>query len=237
MLKKKIFHCAVFITLTILNANPAFAASPVQTEHFRIMSFGGSVPHEKLKRIGQDLESAYADILTFLGVDPYKSGKIDVSVHLKPRAGRNLRASAGAAHIDLDADFNDIKLLRHELAHIVIHKPLPSAPRWFHEGLAQYIGSGDIRLSNRDSSPPLKNFSFTRLEADFGAGKSEGDAYYYAWSIVSYLMDVYGKEKLKQVFKESGFFKDKFANAYGAGLKDVEQKADYIFDKYRPCAR
>lgn len=234
MLKNKIFYCAVFITLTILNANPAFAASPVQTGHFRIMSFGGSVSQEKLKRIGQDLESAYADILTFLGVDPYKSGKIDVSVHLKPRAGGNLRASAGAAHIDLDADLSDPELLRHELAHIVIHNPLPSAPRWFHEGLAQYIGSGDIRQSKWDPCPPFKDFSFTRLEAKFGASKSEDDAYYYAWSIVSYLMDVYGKEKLKKVFKESGFFKDRFAKAYGAGLKEIEQKADYIFDKYRP---
>jgi len=220
----------------MLNASPAFAASPVKTEHFRIMAFGGSVPQEKLKKIGQDLESAYADILSFLGVDPYKSGKIDISVHLTPQSGRSLRASAGEAHIDLDADFNDTELLRHELAHIVIHKPLPSAPRWFHEGLAQYIGSGDIRQGKWDPSPPFKDFSFTRLEARFGASRSEDNAYYYAWSIVSYLMDVYGNEKLKLIFKESGFFKDRFAKAYGAGLKDIEQKADYIFGKYKSNA-
>lgn len=232
-----ILYSAVFVILTLINAGTVSAASPVQTEHFRIMAFGGTVPEEKLKRIGQNLESAYADIFTFLGVDPYKSGKIEVSVYLKPQAGRGLRASAGEAHINLDADFNDMGLLRHELTHIVIHKPLPSAPRWFHEGLAQYIGSGDIRQSNWNSRPPFKDFSFTRLEANFGASKSEDDAYYYAWSIVSYLMDVYGKEKLKQVFKESGFFKDRFAKAYGVGLKDIEQKADYIFNKYKPNAR
>ncbi len=233
----KILYSVVFITLIIGSVDLVFAASPVQTEHFRIMSFGGSVPQEKLKRIGQDLESAYADILTFLGVDPYKSGKIDVSVYLKPQAGRNVRASAGAARINLDADFNNPGLLRHELAHIVIHKPLPSAPRWFHEGLAQYIGSGDIRQGSWNSRPPFKDFSFTRLEANFGASRTEEDAYYYAWSIMSYLIDVYGKEKLKQVFKESGFFKDRFANAYGVGFKDVEQKADDIFNKYKPNAR
>ncbi len=233
----KILYSAVFIILTVFSAGLALASSPVQTGHFRIMGFGGTIPEEKLKKIGQDLEAAYAEILTFLGVDPYKSGKIEVSVYLKPQAGSALRASASAAHIDVDADFNDIGLLKHELTHIVIHKPLPSAPRWFHEGLALYIEYGDIRDDNRDPRPPLKDFSFTRLEANFGASKSEGDAYYYAWSIMSYLMDVYGKEKLKQVFKESGFFKDRFAKAYGAGLKDVEQKADYIFGKYKPNAQ
>ncbi len=233
----KILYSAVFVILTLVSAGSVFAASPVQTEHFRIMAFGGSVPQEKLKKIGEDLESAYADILTFLGVDPYKSGKIEVSVYLKPQAGSGLRASAGEAHINLDADFNNAGLLRHELAHIVIHKPLPSAPRWFHEGLALYIEYGDVRNYNTQSKPPLKDFSFTRLEANFGASRTEADAYYYAWSIMSYLVDVYGKERLKQVFKESGPFKDKFAKAYGVGLKDIEQKADYIFDNYKPNAR
>lgn len=234
MPNNKVFHSAVFITLTIVSAGLAFAASPVQTEHFRIMGFGGTVPQEKLKKIGEDLESAYADIFTFLGVDPYKSGKIEVSVYLKPQAGKGRRASAGEAHINLDADFNDMELLRHELTHIVIHKPMPSAPRWFHEGLAQYIGTGDIRDVIWKTRPPFKDFSFTRLEANFFADKSESDAYYYSWSIVSYLVDVYGKEKLKQVFKESGSFGDKFAKAYGVKLKDVEQKSEEIFGKYKP---
>lgn len=237
MPKNKIFYSAVFITLIIFSAGMVLAASPVRTEHFRLMAFGGSIPEEKLKKIGEDLESAYADILTFLGVDPYKSGKIEVSVYLKPQAGSGLRASAGAAHIDLDADFNNPGLLRHELAHIVIHKPLPSAPRWFHEGLALYIEYGDIRNYNTQSKPPLKDFSFTRLEANFGASRTEADAYYYAWSIMSYLVDVYGKEKLKQVFKESGPFKDRFAKAYGVEFKDVEKKSEDIFNKYKPNAR
>lgn len=231
MPKNKIFHSAVFIALIMVSAGTALAALSIQTEHFRVMSFKGTVPQGQLEKIGQNLESAYADILTFLGVDPYKSGKIEVRVY---QAGSGVRASAGEAHMSLGADFNDMELLRHELTHIVIHKPMPSAPRWFHEGLAQYIGSGDIRDVIWKIRPPFKDFSFTRLEANFGAAKTEGDAYYYSWSIVSYLVDVYGKEKLKQVSKESGSFSDKFAKAYGVKLKDVEQKSDEIFGKYKP---
>ncbi len=233
-MSKKISYFIVFIALLLVSCRPLFAASPVQTKHFRVVAFGGSVPQEKLEKISQDLETAYAEILAFLGVDPYKSGKIEVSVYLKPQAGSALRASASAAHIDVDADFNDIGLLKHELTHIVIHKALPSAPRWFHEGFALYLEYGDIRKDRTKSRLPFKNFSFTRLEARFSTHIGEEDAYYYSWSIVSYLMDIYGKEKLNRIFKESGSFSDKFSKAYGVKLKDIEEKADYIFANYKP---
>ena len=236
MSKKKISYFIVFITLLLISCRPLFAASAVQTDHFMIRGFGGNVPEEKLKRIGRDCESSYADLLTLFGVDPYKSGKIEVSVYLKPQRGSKIIASASAAHIDLYADFNDIKILKHELTHIVIHKALPSAPTWFHEGLALYIEYGDIRKDRTESRLPFKDFSFTRLEARFRADKTQGEAYYYSWSIVSYLMDVYGKEKLKRVFKESGSFSDRFTKAYGVRLKDIEEKADEIFANYKPNA-
>ncbi len=236
MPKKKIYYSIIFIALILIGVRPLFAASSVQTDHFKIRGFGGNVPEEKLKRIGRDCESSYADLLAFFGVDPYKSGKIEVSVYLKPQRGNMIIASASAAHIDLYADFNDIKILKHELTHIVIHKALPSAPLWFHEGLALYIEYGDIKKARTESRLPFKDFSFTRLEARFRVDKTRGEAYYYSWSIMSYLMDVYGKEKLKKVFKESGSFSDRFAKAYGVRLKDIEEKADYIFANYKPNA-
>lgn len=235
MSNRKIFYSIVFIALVLINFRPLFAASPVKTDHFKIMGFGG-VEEEKLKRIGRDCESAYSELLTFFGVDPYKSGKIQVNVYTKPQGGKGIIASASAQQIELYMDFNDRKVLNHVLAYIVIHKGLPIAPKWFREGLALYLEYGDIRKDKTKSRLPFKDFSFTRLEARFSTHIGEEDAYYYAWSVVSYLMDVYGKEKLRRVFKESGSFSDKFAKAYGVKLKDIEEKADYIFANYKPNA-
>ncbi len=242
MLNKKIYCSVIFLSFILTFSAPAYAASPVHTEHFRIMGFGGDVKEDVLKKIGDDLESAYADITDFLGVDSYKSGKIEASVYTKPQAGRGTRAHAGATSIVLDANYTDRELLRHELTHILIHKPLPSAPTWFHEGLAQYVGYGDIRnfsLRNNKAMPPasFKDFSFIRLEARFGADRSEGESYFYSWSIMSYLLDVYGKDKLKQVFKEKGNFSDRFGKAFGVELKAIEKKADEIFNKYKTNVR
>lgn len=235
MFKSRIFYALVLIGLIANISQSALAASPVLTEHFRIVGFGGQVDEAKLKRIGRDLESAYLDIASFLDMDPYRTSKIEVSVHLKPQAGRHIRAGATASRIELDADFNDIRLLRHELTHILIAKSISTCPRWFHEGLAQYMSEGDIRRSKRNYFlATFKDFSFMRLEARFGADLSEGDAYYYAWSIVSYLIDVYGKDKLRRLFKESGFFKDRFSKAYGFELRAIEEKSNEIFNKYMP---
>jgi hypothetical protein len=233
MSKKKISYFIVFITLLLISCRPLFAASPVKTDHFKIMGFGG-IEEEKLKRIGRDCESSYAELLAFFGVDPYKSGKIQVNVYTKPQGGKGIIASAGAQQIDLYMGFNDKKVLNHVLTYIVIYKALPSAPKWFREGFALYLEYGDIRKDRTKSRLPFKDFSFTRLEARFSTHIGEEDAYYYSWSIVSYLMDVYGKEKLNRIFKESGSFSDKFSKAYGVKLKDIEEKADYIFANYKP---
>lgn len=231
------FYAIVFIGLSVFISSPIYAISPIQTEHFRIMGFGGEVHEADLKRIAKDLETAYIDIATFLDMDPYRFSKIEVSVFLKPQAGRNIRASAGAERLNLDADFNDMRLLRHELTHILISKPMSIAPRWFHEGLAQYMSEGDIRKSHQPAQLGIKDFTFMRLEAMFGATKTEDEAYYYAWSIVSYIIDEYGKENLQKLFKESGFFKDRFAKIFGIELNTLEEKADAIFAKYKPRAR
>lgn len=237
MLKIRLFYAIVFIGLSIFISSPIYATSPIQTEHFRIMGFGGEIHEMALKRIAKDLEAAYIDIATFLDMDPYRFSKIEVNVLLKPQGGSGIRAGADAARINLDAGFSNMKLLKHELTHILISKPMSSAPRWFHEGLAQYMSEGDIREANKYPRLDLNDFSFMRLEAMFGATKTENEAYYYAWSIVSYIIDEYGKEKLQKLFKESGFLKDRFVRVYGVELSSLEEKANEIFAKYKPKDR
>ncbi|KPK41300.1 MAG: hypothetical protein AMJ78_05825 [Omnitrophica WOR_2 bacterium SM23_29] len=232
MRRIRIIYAVAFISIII--AKTTLAASPIKTEHFRVVGFGGEVPEANLERIAKDLESAYICVANFLDINPYRHSKIEVRVFLKPKAGEAIRASASASCINLDADFNNIPLLRHELTHILIKKSMSNAPRWFHEGVAEYMEWGDIRKVKGPSEKAMKDFSFVRLEADFGADLTEGKAYYYSWSIISFLIDEYGKEKLQRLFKESGFLKDRFRKAYGIELKAIEEKADEIFTEYKP---
>lgn len=237
MLKHSEFIAIIFSVAVVIFTQNVLVAAPAQTEHFRIMGFGGEISEADIKRIATDLESSYKEIAILLGVDPYRFSKIEVNVYKKPQAGRHIRAGATEETIDLDANFNDIATLKHELTHIVIAKAMPSAPTWFHEGLAQYISEGDIRKAKEGDIFPIGTFSFAKLEADFESDVNEDEAYYYSWSIVTYLIDKYGKEKLQVLFKESGFFKDRFVKAYGIELKTLEEKSNEIFSKYKPKGR
>lgn len=237
MLKHSEFIAIIFSVAVVIFTQNVLVAAPAQTEHFRIMGFGGEISEADIKRIATDLESSYKEIAILLGVDPYRFSKIEVNVYKKPQAGRHIRVGATEETIDLDANFNDIITLKHELTHIVIAKAMPSAPTWFHEGLAQYISEGDIRKAKEGDIFPIGTFSFAKLEADFESDVNEDEAYYYSWSIVTYLIDKYGKEKLQVLFKESGFFKDRFVKAYGIELKTLEEKSNEIFSKYKPKGR
>lgn len=237
MLKHSEFIAIIFSVAVVIFTQNVLVAAPAQTEHFRIMGFGGEISEADIKRIATDLESSYKEIAILLGVDPYRFSKIEVNVYKKPQAGRHIRAGATEETIDLDANFNDIATLKHELTHIVIAKAMPSAPTWFHEGLAQYISEGDIRKAKEGDIFPIGTFSFAKLEADFESDVNEDEAYYYSWSIVTYLIDRYGKEKLQVLFKQNGFFKDRFVKVYGIELKTLEENSSEIFGKYKPKGR
>jgi len=220
-------YCVLFFTGT------AAAISSVQTEHFRVVAEGSNIQESDLKKVGEGVEEIYKQVSDFLGVGYTNSGKIEVRVYVTPKKGKPLRAAASGATLFLTLGRMDNDTLRHELAHILIAKPLSSAPRWFHEGLAMYIGSGDMRIAYDGGLAPFKDFTFIRLDAGFEADKSERNAYLYSWAIVSYVIDTYGKDKLKDIFKQHGSFGDKFSKAFGVDLRTIEKKANEIFAGYK----
>jgi len=209
------------------------AVSPAQTEHFRVVAQGSGIREADLKKIGGEVESAYKQVSDALGVEYKSSGKIEIQVWKTPEKGRALRAAASSATLYLTLGAIDNGLLRHELTHILIDKPLSTAPRWFHEGLAMYMQYGDIRNVHGGDLPPFKDFSFARLDARFGADKTESDAYLYAWSIISYIMDTRGKSKIKGIYGQSGNFSDKFSKAFGVDLRSIEKRSGEIFAGYK----
>lgn len=231
-MKKYAFYISI-VYYILFFTGIALASSPVQTEHFRVIAQGGNIEASELKKIGDEVEDLYGQVSDALGTEYKSSGKIEVRVYVTPEKGRAIRAAAGAATLYLTLGKIDKRVLMHELTHILIAKPLSTAPRWFHEGLAMYISYGDIRNARKKNLPPFEDFSFTRLEARFGADKTEQISYMYAWSIVSYVMDTCGKDKIKDIYKQSGTFSDKFSKAFGISLPSIEKKASGIFAKYK----
>lgn len=214
-------------------AGAAAAVSPVQTTHFRVVAQGPNIQEADLKKIGEEVEGVYKQVSDALGVEYKSSGKIEVQVWKTPEKGKALRAAASSAALYITLGSIDKGVLRHELTHILIAKPLSTAPRWFHEGLAMYVEYGDIRKVYRKDLPPFKDFTFARLDSRFGADKTEYDSYLYAWSMISYIMDTCGKSKIKDIYGQSGSFSDKFSKAFGIDLRSIEKKSEEIFAKYK----
>ncbi len=231
-MKRYAFYVGI-VCCVMLFAGTAAAVSPVETVHFRIVAEGPGIKPSELKEIDQQVEGAYNQVSDVLGIGYTNSGKIEVRVYVTPEKGRALRAAASAATIFVTLGKIDEGTLKHEITHIIIAKPLSTAPRWFEEGLAMYVQYGSMRRMYNKALPPFKDFSFTRLEAKFGADRTEQDSYLYAWAIVSHVIDAYGRDKLKDIFIEHGSFSDKFSKAFGADLRLIEKQSGEIFAVYK----
>jgi hypothetical protein len=163
---------AGIVCCALLFAGTAAAVSPVETTHFRVVANWPGIQASDLEKVGEDIESAYDYVSDAVGTGYTNSGKIEVRVYVTPEKGRALRTAASESTIFLTLGKIDEGSLKHELTHILVAKPLSAAPRWFHEGLAMYVELGDMKEAYHNGLPPFTDFSFTRLEAHFGADKT-----------------------------------------------------------------
>lgn len=228
---KKYVLCASVVCCIVLLAGTAAAISPVVTEHFRVVDNGEGITPDDLKKAGDKAESLYNEVTNELGTGYTSSGKIEIRVYVTPKNGRALSAAASGSSLFLTLGKIDEGILRQGIAHIVISKPLGSAPRWFSRGLELYVAYGSMRKQH-ERLPQFENFTFARLEQLFQTAKRR-DASHYSWAIVSYVMDTYGKDKLKTIYKQSGTFGDKFSKSFGVDLKTLEKKSGEIFAVYK----
>ncbi|MDD4879223.1 MAG: hypothetical protein PHR22_02050 [Candidatus Omnitrophica bacterium] len=228
---KKYVLCAGAVCCVLLFAGTAAAISPVETKHFRVVDNGEGITPADLKAAGDTAESLYKEVTNVLGTEYTSSGKIEIRVYVTPKSGRGLRPAASGSSLYLTLGKIDEEILRQGIAHIIISKPLSSAPRWFLRGLELYVAYGSMSGQYR-GLPPFDNFTFARLEQSLQPGKGK-DASYYSWAVVSYVMDNYGKDRLKTIYKQSGTFSDKFSKAFGVDLKSLEKKSGEIFAAYR----
>lgn len=214
----------------------------------------------RLGRMHLRYEPALADEAEFLAkgaprwwseIEAELAGDVDDTVEITfvDHSGRVAEASgmphwaAGVAHPPTgeiiiarhapDGSPTDLEsLLRHEMAHVILHRATDGAelPRWFHEGVAEsYSGTLSFSRSQTLASavfgPGVPQLD--RLEQNFhrGEGPEVSVAYAASRDLVEFLRgyDATGM-KLRQVMTELSQghrFEVAFIHAYGRGLEEL----------------
>jgi len=123
----------------------------------------------------------------------------------------------------------------HELTHIVVgeatdnpfHAPIP---RWLDEGLAMY-NEGSLPDYNRDAlEEAIRSdtlISVRSLSAYTGDPALVDLFYGESYSIVEYLLDTYGRDKMVEllgVFKRGSHQEDALQEVYGLGLNELDER-------------
>jgi len=236
--------CLVFtINIFLYDAQVLAASKVVVSDNFRVVGRSG-VDQEMLEEISKAFEKAYAEVTEKLGLTRYKSCKIEVIIVSEYQ---RYRADAyrwdSVIRVPLETYKEDISggVFQHELTHILIDTAMPSAPTWFHEGLAMYIERGfpeegvpKEEINFRAAKKIFKDkFSFKELEADFRRPKEEWFSYQLSYNIVSYLIDKRGFDKIKELFNTRGHFRKRFKKVYGESLDDFEAHLNRIIEEER----
>ncbi|MFN8576519.1 MAG: peptidase MA family metallohydrolase [Candidatus Sericytochromatia bacterium] len=132
------------------------------------------------------------------------------------------------------------KLLEHEFAHIYLgdyisHSSDISFPRWLNEGIAQYVSGGTSELfsfsyQNSLQSAFMSNkvLPFSSLIDNFPNTRDSFTlAYAQSISMVQFLVDKYGVDKIKDLImniKEENNFYRAFNKTYSIDFSDIEKE-------------
>ncbi|MBI4299190.1 MAG: hypothetical protein HY666_05455 [Chloroflexi bacterium] len=121
----------------------------------------------------------------------------------------------------------------HELTHILLHQgrdsPLAVIPAWLDEGLAMYFetSSGTRELILARAARSNRLMSLTAMSAIPGRPQDIETFYAQAWSIVRYLMDSHGHEKMRHLIRSINDGKSlgqAMEDAYGFGTAELEKE-------------
>lgn len=127
-----------------------------------------------------------------------------------------------------------LRTAAHELSHIVVgiatDNPYTDLPRWLDEGLAMYA-EGELPDDNRDAlenAIAADRVLSIRSMTSYSGQASEVDLFYgQAHSIISYLLDTFGRAKLHELldaFTEGMRQEDALLRVYGFGLDELDDR-------------
>ncbi len=126
------------------------------------------------------------------------------------------------------------KTLAHELSHIVVglatKNPFGDLPRWLDEGLAMYA-EGELPARNRralDQAIRQDDLISVRSLSGYSGDPAKVDLFYAeSYSLVKFLLDTYGREKmtaLLEEFKQGVYQEDALQKVYGFGLDELDRR-------------
>lgn len=127
------------------------------------------------------------------------------------------------------------RVIAHELTHLVIHQitynPLSDMPNWLSEGLAMYIEgefTDQFRKSLEDAVSQNALFPVRSLSGRFPTDTDEAElAYAQSQSLVTYLIDNYGSEKMRlllEVFKRGSSDDNALIEVYDFDIEGLENR-------------
>lgn len=136
-------------------------------------------------------------------------------------------------------------IIKHELAHALtidsIDSKAMNIPGWLKEGEAEtfvqisYVISSYINIV-RDASEKNTLIPWSKLQSSSGSW-NEKDldlAYGQSWSIYNFLIDKYGKEKIRNIFYTDGNALDILRNITGRSMAELESDwKKYIAEEYK----
>jgi hypothetical protein len=125
------------------------------------------------------------------------------------------------------------RVIAHELTHLVIHQvtfnPYGDLPTWLDEGLAMTsegeLGAGFTSVLNK-AKAENQLISVQSLSSPFSAyGEEATLAYAQSYSLVDYLIDVYGREKmfkLLNTFRQGSGYDEALNRVYGFDMDGLD---------------
>lgn len=122
----------------------------------------------------------------------------------------------------------------HELSHIVVglatDNPYASLPRWLDEGLAMFA-EGELPVGNRralENAIRRNQLISVRSLSGYTGDPSQVDLFYgEVYSLVEYLLQTYGKEKMAQLLtaiRQGLYQEDALQRVYGFGLDELDAR-------------
>lgn len=122
----------------------------------------------------------------------------------------------------------------HELSHIVVglavKSPLGRLPRWLDEGLAMYA-EGSLPANNKSAlDRAVRNDQLISVRSLSGySGDPDMVDLFYAesYSLVSFLLKTYGREKMLELlseFKRGAYQDDALLKVYGVGIDELDNR-------------
>jgi hypothetical protein len=125
--------------------------------------------------------------------------------------------------------------MKHELCHLLVHHYLRGRriPKWFDEGIAQWVSEGIGEIMIEQKKPPLNEAVLAgkiipmRALSDFFPGDRQSLplAYEQSQSLVTYMIERYGVEGIRNILegvKEGNTWEDAVWGALGVSFLDLE---------------